>query len=150
MKTPMKTTILLGTMALAAPLPLRAAAPGELHYQGKLADTAGNPLTGSHNIRFRICDAVSGGSCAYYDQTASGVAVTNGVCSIQVGASPMAAIPGTALQGGADRWLLVSVDGADLAPRQKLVAAPYALSVPANSIGTAELADNAVTTAKIL
>jgi len=136
---------------------LQADAPGEMNYQGKLTDPAGNPLTGTYSMQFRICDAPApSGDCSLYDQTHPSVSVTNGVFQVTVGTLPMTAIPPSVFQGGVDRYLLVSVgaQGAglltDLLPRQKLLAAPYALAVATNSVGTNEIVDSSVNSTKIV
>src|SRR5688572_30911656 len=99
MKNPSRTLRKILVLALilgrvAPSMPVGAAAPREINYQGRLSDAVGNPLSGSHNIRFRICDSAAA-PCAspLYDQTASGVSVTNGVFSVRLGAPPMAAVP---------------------------------------------------------
>ncbi len=126
-------------------LNVRAVVPGELMYQAKLADNVGNPLNGAYNIQFRIYDdPLAGGEL--YDSGATTVTVSNGVFNVIIGSAPaMTEIPRSLFQNTHPNglWLQVTVQGTDLAPRQKLVAAPYALAVPANSVGSAEIRDNA-------
>ena len=134
--------LLIVSALMANSFPAHAAAPAEINYQGKLADSSGNPLTNNFSIRFRVCGSPDGADCGYYDRTFPAVPVTNGVFNVVI--TP----PASAFQGGTERYLMVSVNGTDLSPRQKLVASPYALAVAEGSVGTNELADDAVTSAK--
>src|SRR5688572_29652823 len=101
---------------------LQAAAPEELHYQGKLTDAAGNPSAGPANLVFEIhTDAVA--DAAVFRDVRSGTPVENGVFEVAIGSDPATIVLGTvrgALQGGADRWLQISVDGNALTPREKI------------------------------
>jgi hypothetical protein len=140
----------LWVLSLAALL--KAAAPGEINYQGKLTDSSGNPANGNFDMVFRIYDAATGGTPLVTDvrQGTDRISVSNGVFNAVIGGIPATltfSSPITelrqALQGGADRWLAVTVNGTDLSPRQKLVAAPYALAVAAGSISNAEISSQA-------
>ncbi|MBI4397058.1 MAG: tail fiber domain-containing protein [Elusimicrobia bacterium] len=132
-------------------LPLFADAPNEIYYQGKLTDAQGNPKPdGSYPMDFGIYDALENGNRDFLDRR-DGVQVANGVFEVNIGACPtncegdLKAI----LQGNANKWLQMSVEGQDLSPRQKLNASPYALAVAADAVGTAQLTSGAVTDAKV-
>ena len=128
-------------LALMPALPAGAASPYELNYQGKLTDSTGNPRTGTHSVRFRIYDASAGGTLLF-DETHPSTAVTGGVFSLRVGAV-IGGVPGSVFQGGADRWLEITVDGDVMTPRQRLVASPYALAVATGSVTNAEISNSA-------
>jgi len=116
-----------------------ALAPAQINYQGKLTDANGNPRSGSFPMIFRIYDTANppGPQTALYPTPTYTIAVANGVFNALID------VPAVHLQGGADRWLEVEVAGARLSPLHKLVSAPYALSVAANSVRDAEVAAGA-------
>jgi hypothetical protein len=90
-------------------------------YQGQLTDVAGNPLTGSYGLKFELYDAAGGGT-KLWEQTLNGVAVQEGVFTVQL------QVNANDLDGQA-LWLAITVDGQLLSPRQELTPAPYALSL---------------------
>ncbi|MBI4395828.1 MAG: hypothetical protein HY548_01950, partial [Elusimicrobia bacterium] len=121
---------MLGTTAWAA-------APGQINYQGKLADSNGNPIPdASVNLIFQICNDSGGGTCNY-SETRNGVPVSNGVFSVVIG--QVTPLQSSDFQSGTDKWLKVTVNGTPLTPLQKLVASPYAMAVAENSVGSAEM-----------
>jgi hypothetical protein len=95
-------------------------------YQGHLL-MDGAPVSGACDLRFDLWDAATGGALAAATQTATSVAVQNGLFTLQLDF-------GAAAFNGEARWLEVSArcpagSGAyeQLAPRQPLTAVPYAL-----------------------
>src|SRR5579872_1062829 len=74
----------------ALPAPASAAVPQLLNYQGKMGDASGNPLTGTYDMRFRLC-ADSGCATPLYDEewdssnASGGVPVANGIYTVQIG-----------------------------------------------------------------
>ena len=57
----MVVVLLLTVPSLAAPLRAPAATSTlTIPYQGRLADSSGNPLTGKYNLEFRIYDVPTG------------------------------------------------------------------------------------------
>src|SRR5688572_7621630 len=129
--------------------PALHAVPGEMNYQGKLTSPAGNPLTGPQTIVVEVFDDPTAGTLLFGPESHS-VTATNGVFSLRIGALSAPSALSSALQGAGTRWLRLTVNGTVMSPRQQLLSTPYALSVAAGSVGTTELADNAVTSAKIL
>ncbi|MFA6317943.1 MAG: hypothetical protein WC943_11030 [Elusimicrobiota bacterium] len=61
-----------------------ASSPQRIGFQGKLLDSSNNPRNGSYDMIFKIYDAASGGA-SLWDETQTGVAVTNGVFSVELG-----------------------------------------------------------------
>ncbi len=92
-----------------------------ISYQGRLTDPAGNPLSGSYNLKFELYDAVSGGS-RLWEQTLIGLPVQNGLFTalLEVDQTDFT---------GQGLWLAITVNGQLLSPRQEIVPAPYALSL---------------------
>jgi hypothetical protein len=101
----------------------QAAAPvaSRIHYQGRLTDSSGRPLSDSHNLKFELYTAASGGS-KLWEQTRNGVQVSNGLFTVQLDVNPQD-FSGQAL------WLAISVDAQLLSGRQELLPVPYALSL---------------------
>jgi hypothetical protein len=128
------------------PISLFASAPGEFNYQGKLADSTGNPLTGSYDFQFQICDTGpgTGGACLPTSPlTFTSIPVNNGVFNVVVTGVTTDMLPGT---GG---FLEVSVKlhtagtYSVLAPREALSSSPYALAVAAGAITNTEVSSTA-------
>lgn len=110
-----------------------AAAPSEIAYQGKLTDSSGNPVSnGTYEIWFSL---YNGAGDVIKPEVSVTTPVVNGVFSTTI---PFDA---ALFQGATDRYLQVRLDGASspFTPRQKLVAAPYALAVSAGSVSMTEI-----------
>lgn len=112
--------------ALAAPA-LQTSTPGVpplLNYQGNLRDPQGNPLSGAYNMTFRIYDSVSATTALWTEQI-NGVTVRNGAFSTLLGTTTP--LPPTIFTAS-DRFIGVTVAPyAEMAPRQRLAAVPYAI-----------------------
>ncbi|HNT73528.1 MAG TPA: hypothetical protein PKH77_00775 [Anaerolineae bacterium] len=132
----------------ALPLPMRNAAPAwpaapTINYQGRLADSAGNPINDTVAMQFALYDAATDGSVLWGPESHPTVPVSEGLFSIGLGSQTAGGIPTSILSG--DVWLEITVDGETLMPRELLRAAPYAmqasvaLTVPDSSIGAAKL-----------
>ena len=125
----MSLTRVLGLVLLwALNLHLQAAPMGTAFtYQGRLSD-GGIPAAGSYDLRFTIYDSTnSPGAIIAGPLTNSAVAVSNGLFAVALDF-------GAGVFTGPDRWLETGVrtngTGAFgvLVPRQKLTAAPYAIT----------------------
>jgi hypothetical protein len=95
--------------------------PQLISFQGKLHDSAGNPLTGQYEITFRIYNVESGGTHIWTETI--NVSCDNGLYNVILGlATPMN------LGFDGDYWLSVQVTGDDeLAPRYRIVSVPVAI-----------------------
>jgi hypothetical protein len=144
-----KTLPWLFVLAGILPAGVLAAAPGQVSYQGRLTNSAGNPLNGTHTIVVELFDDPTAGSLLFGPESHS-VGVNNGLFTIAVGSQSSPSALRTALQGAGTRWLRLTVNGTTLSQRQQLLSAPYALVVAEGSVGTAELASDSVTSGKIL
>jgi hypothetical protein len=93
-------------------------------YQGRLND-GGNPANGIYDLRFAICDAVSGGNQIAGPLTNNATVVTNGLF--------IATLDFGGVFTGTNYWLDISVrtNGSgtfiELLPRQPLTPTPYAI-----------------------
>ena len=127
--------LLLSQNAWARPAASPAAAPGPsattVNYQGRLADSAGNPLDGSFNMSFSLWDAASGGSQVWAESHAA-VPVSEGLFSVGLGSqTETGGIPPGTWDG--DRYLQIEVRGEILSPRELIRSVPMAgmaLTVP--------------------
>jgi len=96
------------------------AVPQYLNYQGVLRDNAGNLVTGTKTMTFKIFDEATGGSDKF-SMTSSEV-VSNGLYTVQLG--PL----GYAELGSGRRWLEVTVVSETLSPRLEILAVAYAVT----------------------
>lgn len=103
-------------------------------YQGLLNDGT-NPAHGNYDLTFTIFDGLTSGSAVAGPATNSAVGVTNGLLNVTLdfGDNPFSA--------GAQRWLEIAARAngtsafTTLAPRQKILATPYAITA-GNLAGT--------------
>ncbi len=157
--------LLLGVLIIAlAATACFGSVPAMMSYQGKLADTSGQPVAdGTYNMRFYIYSADTGGTLLWQEPSAGTrpIQVSGGLFTVLLGST--APLPSTAFEG--NTWVATEVNGTLLAPRVRIVSAGYAIraavaeGVAGNSITSAEIAngevktadiqDNAVTSAKI-
>ncbi len=102
-------------------------------YQGRLTSGT-NVANGVYDVRFRIYDSSGGGGLVAGPITNAATGLSNGLFTVTLD-------PGAGVFTGADRWLKISVrtngGGAFtmLTPRQKLTAAPYAITAGNVSAG---------------
>jgi len=96
--------------------------PRIITFQGKLTDTAGNPLTGVYALTFRLYGSETGGTPPW-QETHPNVAVTKGLFAVPLGVYTPLSLPFDTAY-----WVSVQVTGdEEMAPRQRLTSAPYAL-----------------------
>jgi len=149
--------ILLALVALCVFGTVAAQIPSKINYQGRLTDASTAPITNpSLPMVFKLYNVPAGGSALFTEiQT---VAVTNGIFDVALGTNASLTLPFDVqyylgVQVGAD---------AEMTPRQAVLSSPYALNAAAlaasatvptsqlgGTIGTAQIADAAVTQAKL-
>mgnify|MGYP000877280079 CR=1 FL=1 len=112
---------------------LLAQPPLLIHYQGRLVDGA-TLVNGTVSLQLDLYNASSGGSLLYSDLTAT-QAVVDGLYNTTIGDGTVTGSLVTALNQ-AEVWLQVTVDGVPLAPRERMAAVGYALSVRGLSVST--------------
>lgn len=111
----------VAAMVGGAALAPAAAGQTQVTYQGRLLD-AGTPAHGAFDMTFRLFDAASGGVQVGTTVGPVPVNVADGLftASLDFGAGAYADNSG--------RWLEIDVEGALLAPRQRLTGAPRSLT----------------------
>lgn len=126
------------------------ATPQIMNFQGKLTDTSGHYLDGQYNLTFRIYDRETGGAVLWQESHAA-ANVTRGIFSVPLGAGTPLNLP-----FNTNYWVSIQVaTDAEMSPRQRLTAAPYAfrsaksdyadVAAYAEAAANATLAQTAVT-----
>ncbi len=106
--------------------------PKTINYQGMLTDTLGNPVTGLHNLSFRIWNHPTSGSVRWYENH-FGVSIENGLFNVVLGKDSAIVLDFTE-----DYWMSISVDAETMPERIELTSVIYALQAD-----RARLADTA-------
>src|SRR3989338_5255465 len=101
--------------------------PRTIHYQGKLAEADGTPLTGDISVTLRLYDAATAGTLLW--EESHGLALVRddqGIFSVTLGSqTPF----GDAISFNEPLWLSVEIDGrGELLPRQAITAVSYAIN----------------------
>lgn len=98
------------------------AVPNVLQYQGRLTDSAGNPLSGSQTIVFKLYSVATGGTASWTETQT--VTAANGLFNVALGS--VTAFP-AGLFSGADLYLGITVGtDAEMTPRQRITSVAYA------------------------
>ncbi len=135
-----KTFALLSTIVILTFAAYCSNIPKLMNYQGKLTNSAGVALNGTHNVAFRIYTAPTGGS-AIWSETQT-VSVTNGLFDVRLGIS-------TPLNLAFDDTYYVElvVNSEVLAPRNMLAVVPYAFrTIYADSFASGAMQVGSMTT----
>ena len=96
-----------------------------ISYQGRLTDSAGEPLSGSYDMTFRLYEVASGGSARDTDTHA--VEVTEGLFNTEIYFAQE-------YFDGRELWLGITVGGEEMSPRQEFKPVPYALSLKPGAV----------------
>lgn len=106
-----------------------AQAPRTISFQGIVSDASGSDRDGTHNITIVLYRDATTASPLYMERHET--SVQRGTFAIEIGSvTPLPA----SLDFTAQYWLGISVDGgAELSPRTKLTAAPYAINAASAS-----------------
>jgi len=140
----------------AGALPLRAPAlAGDstttISYQGRLADSAGNPITTPGvAMQFRLYDADTGGA-PLWEETHAAVPVEDGLFHVLLGSTNP--IPVSLLASNSTLWLGITVGSdSEMTPREQIASVPYAMvasKLAGEGITTDQIVNGAVTTQKL-
>ncbi len=132
-----------------------AASTGTIAYQGRLADSNGQPIVAaSHPMVFRLYASDAADATPLWTENWTGsnaVEVSDGLFNVMLGS--LDPIPQGVITGNDSLFLGISVGSDDeMTPRIQLGTVPYAsqaLTVPDGSITTAKLASGSVTQDKL-
>lgn len=104
-----------------------AQAPNTMNYQGRLADDAGNAISGAvEDVVFTIYDDTTAGATALWTETDTLSCDANGVFTIELGLE--VPIP-FEIFDGSKRWLGIKVGtDTEMSPRQLLSSVPYSMA----------------------
>jgi hypothetical protein len=135
----MVVVLLLTVPSLAAPLRAPAAtSTSTISYQGRLADSSGNPLTGKYNLEFRVYDVPTGGVPLWTEMWtgANAVDVSDGLFNVMLGSIDNTLA--SAIEGHDELYLGITVGtDSEMVPRVQLGSVPFsmqAMTVPDGSI----------------
>ncbi len=144
----MKKIGLLSLLVLLTFSLAQADIPKIIHFQGRLTDLSGVPISeGGHGITFNLWDAETGGNLLWTGNYT--VSTKSGYYSIDLGDSPSPFPAAMTFDQPYYLDLQVGGDPDVLSPRIKLDSAAYAMNVADNAIVTTKLKDGAVTEAKL-
>lgn len=102
-----------------------------LSFQGRLTDTATNPVTVATNMVFKLYDSgpsTSGGSQLWTSGTCSITPDQDGIFNTILGSSCGSEITADVFSERDEVWLQVQVGSETLSPRQRIASVPYALN----------------------
>ena len=122
MKTTLKPLLYLTALNISSAF-LLAAGPSQINYQGLLADSNGNPLSGNKTIAVKLFNVAIGGM-PIYEETIGSAQVVNGIYNFQFGAAGNGI---AAVLNGPENYLAVYVDNVEQSPRTKILAVPFAM-----------------------
>ncbi len=102
----------------------------ELSFQGRLTDTAQNPVTSATNMAFRLYDTGpgSGGVLLWNSSTCSVTPDQDGIFNVGLGDDCGAEITENVFTENSNVWLEVEVAAETLTPRQSIKTVAYALN----------------------
>ncbi len=96
-----------------------------ISYQGRLANSAGQPITATVAIQFRLYDTNIGGA-PLWNETQAAVPVENGLFHVLLGSNTP--IPLSVLAANTTVWLGITVGGdTEMTPREQIASAPYSM-----------------------
>jgi hypothetical protein len=99
-----------------------------LSFQGRLTDTAQNPITTATNMQFRLYDALTSGNLLWDSGTCSVDPDQDGIFSTGLGDDCGAEIDPEVFSENANVWLEVQVASETLTPRQPIQTVAYAIN----------------------
>src|SRR5437762_948889 len=146
--------LVLAAAGFAFPV-VAASPPALLNYQGVLRDASDKPRNGTFDMTFRFFDALLAGNEILVDAHTipSGAVVTNGLFNVLLGGGTVTDGAGAGFYTSLDGvlrdydtlYLEVQIGAETLAPRTRIVSAPYSLN--SGALGGLPASQNLDTTA---
>jgi len=139
-----------GALPFRAPM-LAGDSTTTISYQGRLADSSGDPVTSSGiGMCFRLYNTDTGGS-PLWEECHLAVPVEDGLFHVLLGSTDP--IPVSVLANNNALWLGIKVgNDSEMTPREQIASVPYAMiasTVANGAVTTEKIADEAVTQAKL-
>lgn len=120
------------------------APPSTVNYQGKLTDSAGQPVIGTKAVQFGVYDAPTGGTLLW-SESQTVLTTAGGLFNVLLGSTnPLT----PAVFDSPNRYLSITIDGQELSPRQVLASVPYALA--AGTVDGANIKNGTITAEKMV
>ena len=120
----MRRTVLAAVVLALAMWQAQAEVPREIHFQGRLTDTGGAPITATLNVTFALYDAATGGSPLWSE--IHSLDISDGLFSARLG--QVSPLDPPLFRDNPRLYLGVTVDtDAEMAPRYPLCSAAYAI-----------------------
>jgi hypothetical protein len=118
--------LLAGVILGIAPSAANAAIPPQIEYQGYLTDGGGKPINGNRQVTFSMWDTAVGGVAALWSEVQT-VSLSNGIYNVKLPNDPVGnPFPSDLFDGDLYLGIKVASD-AEMVPRQKIVAVPFAM-----------------------
>ena len=99
-----------------------------LSFQGRLTDTAQNPITGTATMRFKLYDANTGGNVLWDSGSCTVDPDQDGIFTVNLGDDCGSEITQDVFTENSNVWLEVETEGETLSPRQPIKTVAYALN----------------------
>lgn len=102
-----------------------------LSFQGRLTDSASNPIISSTGIIFKLFNSGTGGTELYTSGTGNSDTIIpdeNGIFNAVIGKSHGDTIPSSVFTENAEVWLEITTDSETMTPRQQIATVAYALN----------------------
>ncbi len=110
-----------------------SAVTSNINYQGRLTDSAGEPLSGTYTMTFRLYEVASGGTAL--DTDTHSVEVTDGLLNTAIDFD-------LSYFDGRELWVGITVGiDAEMSPRQEFKPVPYALSLRPGAVINGSVSD---------
>jgi len=101
--------------------------PPLINYQGRLTDNSGIGLAGTKTLEFNIYDAATGGNKIWGPQIFNMVPLIDGYFNVILGTTDTAGRSIADAFSTNTRFLGITYDGKEIAPRQQILSVPYAM-----------------------
>lgn len=126
----LRLSLVCAWLALAVTGTVFAQVPGLVSYQARIVDDQSGPVNDTRTMVFSIYTQVTGGSAIWTEQ--QNVTIVDGLVNVLLGSvSPLT----SEVFQGSERYLGVKIGtDAELTPRKRLLAVPYALKAEAATI----------------
>jgi len=123
-----------GALPLKVPATTSSSTTTTISYQGRLADSSGNPITSPGvAMQFRLYNVDTGGA-PLWEETHAAVPVEDGLFHVLLGSTNP--IPVSLLASNSTLWLGITVGSdSEMTPREQIASVPYAMASEISRFG---------------